>query len=155
MLKEQELFEFEMPHKGIKLLLKKFNPAELDEFAAEYSAKGTAWNFLQDKMASIQKEADGLEDFTGYSKRLSSILKESHLMALEMYSAFTKVLQSRVAETLSENGLDAKKPEDWGKIFDRRKDEDMQFLMHLSEAFIKIHRPKEEIVKNLERASAS
>jgi len=151
-----DTYEFELPHKGVMLVLKKFNQIELDEFALEYGARGTTWNFLQDQAEKVKIEAETLGDFTGYGKRLESLLREQNKFALEMFYSFKEILKKQIVKTESQNGaLDARTEEGWNKIFDRRRNEDNQFLMNLAEGFISSHKPAEEIVKNSDRALES
>lgn len=151
-----DAFEFEIPHKGIKLLLRKFNQAELDEFALEYGARGTTWNFLQDRTEKVKIEAETLEDFSGYGKKLESLLREQNKFALEMFYSFKETLRKQVVKTESQDGeIDAQTEDGWNKIFDRKSNEDNQFLMNLAEGFINSHKPDEEVVKNSDRVLES
>jgi len=146
-----KMFEFELPHKHVKLVLEKMAPMELDEFAFEYYGKGEAYNLMVARTEKIKKEGEELEDFTGYGQKLASIHRERSMMALDLYRGLMSTLRGKVRKTFvddKEGILDASKEEDWRKIFDISKNEDVQFLMNLADGFIKRHSPDPVLVKN-------
>lgn len=153
-----KMFEFELPHKGIKLVLEKLPPMDLDKFAFEYYGKGEAYNLLVDRTEKIKKEAETLENFSGYGQKLASIQQERALMTLELYQSLMKVLRDRIRKTIvkgEEGKLDASTEEGWREVFNIQSKEDVQFMMNLAAGFINVHRPKTELVKNSDRVSES
>jgi len=153
---EAGLIEFEISHKKVILRLKKLNQRQLDEFAFEYFAKGEAFQFMQRQVVIVKRQLRLAKDYEGFGNRLKTAVSEAGKLALELYYSLMKTLRERVVETISTNGhLDAKTEEGWFKLFDRQNEEDMQFLMNLADAFVRSHRPDEEIAKNSERASES
>jgi hypothetical protein len=152
------MFEFEIPHKGIVLVLEKLPPMELDKFAFEYYGKGEAYNLLVDRTEKIKKEAETLTDFSGYGVKLASIQRERALMTLDLYQSLMKSLRERVRKTFvkgEEGKLNAGSEEGWREVFNIQNKEDVQFLMNLASAFIKVHQPSVELTKNSDRVSES
>jgi len=155
MSKDVKTWDFEVPGKDVVVVLSLLDQKELDEFGYDFYAKGQAYNHIADTSERVKKEADTSEDYTGYAKRLESIIKEQTLLAMNLFNSISDFFRSRIVEVRGKIDIDIKTQEGWESFFDKRDVSTMNILMNMAQAYLKIHRPDKDVIKNSERVSAS